>query len=338
MDIINRLQLEDDETFVGNEDEGYIVLRKPTSLDAVPIIDPSLINNKYVTVNTNESILRYFNILRNDMNIRYMNGLSMGNDNYCNYCHDNIETDWQYCCHCYRNMCSLCQSETSEEIALKHDAKNYKVRERALNECRSCNRFQKRYWTKSCYYDLQCDVCQSYMNENKPYYSCKDEKLVTYDICMPCYDTNPQAKEDVAKKSMSLKEVNCTAVFKNTHFNSMLYWFPVVDDNEGCSVLVNLNPHDENYKKVCLLSCDNHGRLGYYIIYNKEYTLDTVLQKIKTICDRGTYEYEEMELDREENEKRYYKCVTKTAEIGSQHHSSPIQLLMQDLGMEVYYG
>ena len=97
----------------------------------------------------------------------------------------------------------------------------------------------------------------------------------------------------------------------------MLYWFPIITDDEGCSILINLNINHKNYGKICLQSCDDHGRYGYFIITDETYDLDIILKKLKEICDKDSY---------------------LNTELCSTHHTSPIQMLMYSFNMPVYYG
>ena len=340
MDIINKLEITK-ELIVKTADDGYIVLIKPTKVDELPVINPLLINNKYLTINTSESILKYFNDLINnsdDMRITVLNGIKLEfeyNSYYCDYCKTSINDDWFYCYHCYNDMCKMCNEEKSEEIALKNGSINYKNREKKLNECFVCNKIVSRniyYLNSSCNY--YCDLCNNDIIDTH-YYSTKNKNYNSYDICLPCVELNPKAKEEVETKSMKLIDKNDknNINFNHTDFNSMLDWFPIVSDTGYCSILMNLNIHDKNYKKLCLQSCDNHGRMGYYIIQNEKYDLNEVLKRLKEICDAGVYEY--IDFEKIEGE---YKEVVKTKKLCSYYDSSPIQILMTELKMQVYYG
>jgi len=208
-------------------------------------------------------------------------------------------------------MCNMCYEETSEEIALKNGAKNYKQREDLLNTSRIHNKLEKRSFASidtSLYY---CDLCEETIKNN--YYSNKN-KDKSYDICMNCYETN-ETNED---KKMTLIDINNKSYcFELTDFGSILFWFPIITDHEGCSILINLNINHKNYGKICLQSCDDHGRYGYFIIKDETYDLDIILKKLKEICDKNSY---------------------LNIELCSTYHTSPIQMLMYSFNMQVYYG
>ncbi len=341
MDIINRLEITE-ELVLPLERGTLIVLTPPTHVDDLPIIDSSFIYPSYLKLHTPETIFQYFHrFIHNtdEIDIVIMNGIDLGeSDNYsyhCDYCKYSLDDDWFYCYHCYSNMCKTCYKETTEEIVFKNGAKNYKDHENKLNQCRQHCQIQPRnIYNIPSTSDRYCDLCKDDI-ETK-FYSTKVEKYISYDICMTCFESNPKAKEEIEIKSMKLidlkdkKNMN----FNFTGFESMLYWFPIISDTQNCNhVFMNLNKEDKNYKKIALQSCDDHGRLGYYIIQNDNYGLDQVLKRLKEICDKGTYEYTSFEkID------GMYKNVIKTAAVCSDEYSSPIQILMIELGMSVFFG
>jgi len=175
-------------------------------------------------------------------------------------------------------MCNLCYLEVNEEVALKNGAKNFHKRENKLNTCRNQNMLEKRQiikrrgpLVKSSYFHT-CDLCNNDCITD--FYNDDDNN---FDICNECYTNDyNNAKEQVNQRSALLKTKNMclvkkddkiSYVFEQCNFGSMLYWFPILYEKElGCFVLINLNKDDKNYRKICLVSCDDHGRLGYYIV------------------------------------------------------------------------
>lgn len=365
MDIISKLNIVSD--IIVTDEEAELFVNKPFVLEQLPFVDPLLINDKYLTIETPETMLDYFKDLLNtddsDMRVSVLNGLHIEQDTscyYCDYCETKINDDWFYCYHCNKDMCNMCYEETSEEVALKNGAQNYKKREEALNKCRSCKQIEPRN-----IYNIippryrQCDLCNNDI-ESSNFYSTR-ELDDTYDICAECYQNSNDARNMVETKSMQLIDVNDKSnyYFGHTGFGSMLYWFPIISDTEGCHVFMNLNPDDINYGKICLQSCDDHERFGYFIIRDEKYDLQKVLERLKEICDKGTFEYEDYEeveegvygeeivtkhddgwttTKRETIKEPKYEWVTITAELCSKHHSSPIHILMKELNMPVYYG
>lgn len=367
MDIINTLEISSDIIYDDRASALFVI--KPEKLDDLPSIDPSLINNKYITVETHETVSEYFNeVLSGKGEIVTINGLHLScwNDAYyCDYCRMSIRDNWFYCNHCNSDMCKLCKEETSEEIAIQNGAKNYKAREEALNKCFECNKIEPRntYYITQPIEDKYCDLCSTTIKVDDNHYSGKYEHHHTFDICIKCYETKDEAKTHIKEKNMHMVDPadKKNYLFYYTGLGSMLYWVPILSDGQMCSVLMNLNPDDVNYGKLCLKGCDDHERHGLFIINNDNYNLQMVLQKLKEICDKGTYEYEEMETIEEavygdevktidhgdgwfSNERELlkppkYQTVTKTAELcASPHYLSPIHLLMAELNMPIYYG
>ena len=369
--IINQLDVKN--RILYNSDEGYhIFVDKPTNLGEYPKIDMSLVDTKYFDVYDNDSITQYLNeILKNEDRIQIINGIKLpcnflGNSYYCDYCNTEIKGDYFYCYHCHKDMCNLCYLEVNEEVALKNGAKNYHKRENKLNTCRNQNMLEKRQiikrrgpLVKSSYFHT-CDLCN---NDCITDFYYDDDN--NFDICNECYTNDyNNAKEQVNQRSALLKTKNMclvkkddkiSYVFEQCNFGSMLYWFPILYEKElGCFVLINLNKDDKNYRKICLVSCDDHGRLGYYIVNkiledinevqakqtdtnnedNEDYELNWVLQKLKVITDRGTVDF----TDFKKNEKGEYVEVIVPVPLCSTAHSSPVHALMDSLGMPVYYG
>lgn len=341
MDIINQLEIPTDSEVIP-----AIFFIKPTELGELPIIPTSAVNETYMKIETPETMLKYFqNMLRYvyefESEVEMINGITIQRETptyECNYCKTTIKEDWFYCNHCYQDMCKLCKEETSEEIALKNGAKNYKSRENELKKCRESHLIVPRNM-----YDIpngdpyNCDLCKNGLKSR--FYTKKISDYNTYDICNSCFESDPTAKEEVESKSLKYidrNNINLTS-FGYTDFNSMFYWFPIITDKEYCGVFMNLNVHDKNYRKICLRSCDDHGRLGYFIIYDEKYNLENVLERLKAICDKGEYEDDDIEWETV-NGKRTCKMVRKMKKLCTGYYSSPIHVLMQELNMQVYYG
>ena len=341
MEVINKLDILND--YIITDENSYLSVIKPVVLAELPFIDPSLINDKYLTIETNKTMLKYFkdllNIDESGMRISVINGMHLDDNTSfyycdCDYCDATMNDDWFYCYHCNKDMCKMCYEETSEEVALKNGSQNYKKREEALNKCRSCKQIEPR----NIYNIIQpihrmCDLCKNKIELS--FYSIR-ETYDTYDICIECYQNRDDARIVVETKSMQLIDINDKSnyYFGHTGFGSMLYWFPIITDKSSCSVFINLNPDDINYKKICLQSCDDHGRNGYFIIKDETYDLQRILYRLKEICDKGTCELENFQKD----ENGEYKYVTITSELYSYHHTSPIHILMKELNIPVYYG
>jgi hypothetical protein len=340
MEFIDNLP-ESDDIFCG--DEGQIVfLHKPSTLMNPPKIDEKYINDKYLKICTPEYVKNYFNdITNNNIRLSQFNGMTVDDSDccYCDYCKTSINDDGYFCFHCYNDMCKMCYEEVDEETAIKNGAKNYKHRETALNACRASNKIQSR----SIYYvdnlgGKCCDLCSNDIEPLDSRYS--NENGDTFDMCTECYATKEDARNIVETRDLKFlsKENRENFLFNYTDFNSLSYWIPIISDNDDCHIFMNLNPDDKNYGKLCLQSSDDHGRVGYFIIYDESITLDILLCKLKEITDKGTFDEDDTSLVKNADGKYVYEKITTTVELCSQYYSGPIHIIMREFGMQVYYG
>jgi hypothetical protein len=356
-DIIKELDVKN---VVLNIDDGSTVLLiKPERVGPLPTIDTSIFKPEYyLTSPTPDQIRLYFNsIISKEYQLNVFNGLLMCDfDHYvCDYCNYGIAKYWYYCNNCYKDMCKVCYSELNDE----HECKNHNI---VLRDTIDMVEFSN--WRA-------CNECHEYIDDHnildsdgKIVHKCYYTGYDAYDICIPCYEANETIRNEKQLKFIDPFDPKC-CTFYYAGLKSMLYWFPILEDGESCRVLINLNLDDENYGKLCLQSFDDCARMGYYMIYDETLTLDVILQRLKTMTDKGTFESEEREMaegpvygdgydeiqsdiiDGKKHSAVYqkrvikeavYQTVVKDVKIGSQEYSSPIQLLMRELNMKVYYG
>lgn len=223
-------------------------------------------------------------------------------------------------------MCKLCYSELNEEIAVKNGSVNYKKREQ-LNLCRGQNLLIPR----DIYMSIKkfCNICKE---GNIKYDTCIYSKYIkdyihsygiySYDICEECFSNKEDVKQ-ILKTDSEFKLYKYKYIFDYSGFNSLLYWVPLLEDTNSNLVLINLNPEDENYKKICLVSKDDNGRYGYYIL-NKLEGLDS-FENINTTIETILVELNNII---QENKNNLLKG----------HYSFPIHYLMDKYDMQVYYG
>ncbi len=135
---------------------------------------------------------------------------------------------------------------------------------------------------------------------------------------------------------MKLCNENMSEFYFTDMGSTMLNWYPIISDTVDDKyeyinglVFINLNPDDKNYKKICLLNSDDHGRVGCYILYDEKYTLEYILTLLKKICDYGKTNYSS---DDEYDSDGSYESLN------SGHYSSPLVILMDHIGLSVIYG
>ena len=358
MDIINKINISNDITLT---EDSILFFHKPSKLDALPVIEPN-VNNMYLKVTTTEQIHDYFVSILNDGSIVEINGIDVSRNahkNHCNYCHElEYEIDNFYCYHCNKHMCNVCYTNKGTQCNDNNTHQCSIINRELLKKCHSYNNIHKLNLNDviTPYDGRLCDNCDKIINAEDNFYSVRRiDCFNTYDICLKCYNkNNEKIEKDVKKKyknnivkheTMKLIDVNdkTNYLFNYTGLGSMLYWFPIISDrNDVNHVLINLNPEHINYNKICLQCCDNHGRLGYFIIQNDTYNLEKVLQRLQEISNTGMYEYIELEQVNKgiENEEPKFQWITKQVEgdYFNDPYFSPIETLMLELNIPTYFG
>jgi hypothetical protein len=115
---------------------------------------------------------------------------------------------------------------------------------------------------------------------------------------------------------LTLEECKATNYDYNG-YGSFFDWIPIIEEKDGNMILLNCNPESIQYKKVILVSCDDHDRLGFYISkYNVEEIVSKLLQ-LETEQGTTTTEYEKG---------------------WDAFYNRPIKLMMTEEEMEIYYG
>lgn len=361
------------------ETPSYLFAIKPTRLDEIPEIDDAFINTKYVKKMTKETIRKYFDdMLSGNQYVCYLDGLCMYvyTPAYrCDYCKMSVNSKkFRTCYHCYKDMCNLCWNENDEATAIKNGAKNYKKRENELNECKKHNNFTVRNFDKYLLEDINCKLCDEQICVPKMSYFYS--KLITnnmgssYNVCSMCYENENKIDENckltgkqyVEKYGLELKNnLHDMLLFSITDFHSMLYWVPLIETtnkygfSENSHILINLNPDDSNYKKLCLRTSYD-CKSGYYIIHDTTVTLENLLERLKKITDRGKYDvkesvkveegiiekYDEKRGDITWHLSKYtkepvYKTVIKEKEFSENNNYDVIKELMTQFNMKIYY-
>lgn len=316
MEILKKLhKLQPHET---SEYYNTVVFEMPSSLDKLPDINDNFIDDRWLTKMTPESILEYFkDISSGNTRIQIFNDMRVDEDHEwsledgCWYCRRQVDwQDYYYCYNCYINICSVCYKEVDEKIDKKNTEKDDESR-KTLKECRTNHKIMPRRHPSI----NDCMICDFEIDDLKGRYYEKEQYL-----CVECYEKN----KDEFKTFKFIKynfEIE-KKPFYYSDFQSIYNWIPIIEDEYYCHILINLNEKDKNYKKICLQSCDDHGRCGFYILYKDGHNLETILEMLKKITDKGTY--------KDSDEREEPLC--------SYHHNSPIQVLMIELGLPVYYG
>lgn len=233
------------------------------------------------TVPCQKRISEYFDDLFEEARVYVINGYTVSDCYCCDYCNASITDDWYYCNCCNRDMCMMCYEETSDEIAIQNGAQNYKLREKALNWCKSKNSIVIRKKIPDISWH-RCDFCKKNMlSECRTFFYRNCE--IDCDMCEKCFYLEKN-KSEIEKNKLIKYDVD--NMCNMTNFGSMLNWIPLFYTNNFKSmVLINSNPNDTNYKKLCLSTLDNHDRLGYFIIDDSLDELLSELEKINNVVN-----------------------------------------------------
>lgn len=303
--MTNEYTLQDyEKEYIHGDDDVIIYAKIPTNTKDTNAVLKSLEEYKL-----EESFLRIIdeqegeNLLK--CRITNVNGALCNSWDYyrCDYCNSYGEDTAWYCLDCHKDMCKLCYSETSEEIALANGAKNYHERKDALEKCRSHRLVEKKKYNAR-----RCNSCDDEVI-NK-YYT-NTEKVV----CFKC-----SLKDNTLIKDLTFVDQDMSTWL---YFGSMMDWIPIikdygfdeVEDGENM-ILYNINKDSPYYEKYCLAAMDDHGRTGFFIT---NLNLQEIMDKIKEL-----YLENKKEIDQMEGWDRFY--------------SMPINLLMEKLNIPTYYG
>jgi hypothetical protein len=198
----------------------------------------------------------------------YSSIYSITDDTYCTYqcdyckispCHADKS---YYCYDCYKNMCKLCYSETSEEIAIKNGATKFMDRKDALDRCR-----KHKLLPTLDRINTYCDECKGENVFLKSHY-----RFEEYDLCDKCYNTS-----EYENKSKMIKT-------GDLNFGSLRGWFNIVDNcvtadeyTTYYSIICNLDKNSEYYKSFGLyVECEGYG--GYWNLNYQD--VDTLINEI----------------------------------------------------------
>lgn len=336
MDIYDNLP-SNDIHILTSDDATYsaIFLYKPSRIGEFPTIDESDVDSKWITIATKEYMNEYFQQFYLDEDAPTLsigNGLHQDINEYysCDICRkvlepkmdENIEDEIMrseyslylphvryWCFHCSKDMCYDCRDK---HILEHNDGMNRIITPARVIDSTLCQ---------------VCDRCNDELDAMDYHYI--SEGKANVDVCMSCYE-----KEDFDGKTDLIlynpKEPKYH-MFYHTGLKSMLYWVPLVYDTGDNHVLMNLNPDDEYFGRLCLQCNDgddsyvSSGRDWEVRMLGKHVTLQMVLKSLKKITEKGTF----VSTTYKDRGNTVIK-VEKVFGEGTEHEIQyPIQLLMK---------
>lgn len=319
------------QNFIESEDDySRIYVKKPEKCIDLPEIDQNELCAP-LRKTSEEGVIEYFQYLNNgELRIQMVNGVPISemypdtlDCDYCNTCiiEHNGRNPYYYCMQCHKDMCNLCHSETSSEIAEANGSKNYEKRREALAKCKAHNLEKRDFLIGYDCGECSCDVCSKSLSDTTSFWSDvgKVKSVMSrQDCCSQCATTEKGIKlitergmEEFDRQELAEK------MWATTLFGSMMDWVPVLE-YEGDSVLFNYNSQSPYVGKYALVAEDDHGRMGYY-------TLDWPLAQIRATL----INYVKNPLKDENGDD---------LEGWDAHYNNPIKRIMTLLNMPVHFG
>ena len=237
-------------------------------------------------------------------------------------------------------MCMLCYSETDETKAKENGAKNYEERREKLEKCRD-HQLVKRNNLWNMNRSFCCDattletadkchgVSPEFILDKHRYSNINGINLsehVTWadvevkDICIFCAKTE-HGQQFI--KDNNLELIDNLGTSDLSGFGSMLDWIPILQSEEGDFVLYCANSDNPEYKHITFVSCDDHGRIGFYSCVD-EFNADKLIEELKNHQSKL-----EDFIKNEKNGKMIGWDV---------YYNEPIKQAMTERGMEIHFG
>mgnify|MGYP000311237051 CR=1 FL=1 len=214
--------------------------------------------NNFTRLDQDEIRIYFEKLLLNEFSVNCINGIRTETDIYigynCDYCTYSIFGNYYYCYECHKDMCDVCYHSEEEEDDLDGiTQKKYYCKQ---------NHFDKIKTRIQCNYNvsmIQCDVC-TYRILDPIFYSNEEsiniESTETFDLCLRCFEKNPELVEE-----KNLFKISLNFSCNNCLFDNMMDWIPVLKDLDNSFILIN-----KNTLEYCLFSCNTSNQYGYYVL------------------------------------------------------------------------
>lgn len=306
-----------------DDEEYHIIISLAPEYGSLPILD----DIEGLSIVNEDSIRNYFVSLReDDLRIKCLNGIPTSNVTgfNCDYCHQFIGTLRYHCQDCWKDMCTLCYSERSDEDALKNGAKNYHLRKDSIEKCHNEHHLN---WMVDYDY-VCCDICSKDIKENvlrDANFATNGDLKYDYDrkdVCEDCMNT-VKGQELIKEHNLSIRKIKFKNNCDQSGFGSMLDWVPIYQSNSEAYnfIYYNINKNSPNYSTLACSAEDNHGRLGYYQLPSPYSKLG---DSLKGLIQKHVPEYLKIKDTNENSWELFY--------------NSPLNLAMNELGMLVHFG
>lgn len=235
----------------------------------------------------------------------------------CAFCETFPDEKWSIRCpECLFQMCQLCWSEKTEEIALQNGSTKWHERKDKVERCRQhilqSSSVDKCVVPIENFCNRQCNIC------SKALKSCEVWKSNQYhdlDICLACKNDKTQEVSELIQTHQHPDQL--PVWFENTQPERdchLLDFIPILESKEGHMLALNINQNSSIYRQVMLITVDDHGRQGFYHIPK---TLNEIFDQLHEMIPN------------------YINFKENTWD---KHYSSPIAQLAQHEHFQVYLG
>jgi hypothetical protein len=271
MDLLNNYTIPESGLIL-SDSKDPVCVDMPRTLDTPPSLENSMLNTNYFREFTDKDRKEWYDLLFSEKaDIVGVNGvrISLNEDIWCGYCHENMNEDGDYCYHCHRYICKSCVEFPNNR----------------LKECRKHNLIRpSKYLYLMGHLDyssnpMRCNKCEDGVGYYQPFWAKQSsgflEKPVDI-LCNKCGEA-PYIYRENKIESYDRSDIP----YFQGEFGSILDWIPLFTDNvnyDEFAVFINLNPDSLLYKKIALRTYDDHGRIGFFVLY--DYTLDSLLNKM----------------------------------------------------------
>jgi hypothetical protein len=298
-------------------------LRHSKKLRHLPKIDTANLH-KNMHICTQADIKKYFaevftsHTSVSSTSISMINGFELERNQciQCSYCKitsaNFIENNIGQCQQCYAFACIDCLNNSEMENVYKNNS--YQCEQSANEEYPLCGAtsYTQHETEHTCKFIIKetskvinevcCDSCCEIIPSRNNFYRSENALENNYgendtiDVCLECAtDPTKETREllERCKCKMFYYENKENYIFHYTNFGSILNWIQIihftVDECDAFQmILMNLNPYDENYLRLCIRNVveeDAWYYSTYNVMPNKKMALNELVKLLNPICD-----------------------------------------------------
>lgn len=296
-------KLIDENGYIINDERDLINVKIPNIYSSLPPTDLIVPHGHHLMMI--DDIKKHQIGLFNNDRIKIINGVNTSieyhNDYdkyYCTSCSHHLENlCYYYCYDCQYDLCDYCKVQNN--VAEKIDHTSHHLVNRKINNLHFCD-----------------SLCVDDMDSmDKPIISSKKYSNGIYNMCLKCSETSIGM---TTIHENQLKLIDNHMPNNYCDFGSLMDWIPIIRDSEHDLVLINFNPESEYHGKFALCSVDDHGRGGYYTLWEKT-SIQKIIDEIQSIL---------IESNSKQSQSTGWDAF----------YELPIKTMMERRNMQIHYG